>query len=81
MSAFCVVDDKFVPLYRILWISALPHFCGGDDCQREGQYEVRLEDGESVWADREERDATLKAVEAWARGDEPDECPPEEPPA
>lgn len=73
MSVFCVVDDKYVPLYRILWISALPHFCGDDDCQREGQYEVRLEGGESVWADREERDAALRAVAQWAGADEPEE--------
>ncbi len=73
MPVFCVVDDKYVPLYRILWISALPHFCGADDCEREGQYEVRLEDGESVWADREERDAALRALAEWAGGDEAEE--------
>ncbi len=78
MPVFCLVDDKYIPLYRILWISALPHFCGSDECQREGQYEIRLEDGESVWADREERDATLKAVEAWSNGDGPQEEEPEE---
>jgi hypothetical protein len=66
MPVFCVIDDKYVPLYRILWIAALPHFCGADDCQREGQYEVRLEDGESVWADGAQRDSALKALEAWA---------------
>ncbi len=38
MSVFCTIDDKQVPLYRVLWVSALPHFCGDDDCQREGQY-------------------------------------------
>jgi hypothetical protein len=73
VSVFCIVDDKYVPLYRILWVSALPHFCGAEDCEREGEYEVRLEDGESVWADREERDAVLTALEAWAG----DEAPPE----
>ncbi len=79
MAMFCLVDDKYIPLYRILWVSALPHFCGSEECQREGQYEIRIEDGESVWADREERDAALKALEAWANADEPDEQPPEEP--
>ena len=49
MSVFCLVDDKHIPLYRILWVSELPHFCGTSDCQREGQYEIRLEQGESVW--------------------------------
>ncbi len=72
MSVFCRIDDKYVPLYRIIWVSALPHFCGADDCQREGQYEVRLEQGETVWADRAERDAALKAMEVW-EGGEPDD--------
>jgi len=65
MSIFCKVDDKYVPLYRIVWISGLPHFCGSEDCQREGEYEIRLESGESVWADQAERDAALAALEAW----------------
>lgn len=73
MSVFCMVDDKYIPLYRILWISALPHFCGADDCEREGDYEIRLEDGESVWADRDERDSALAALENWAS-----DAPPEE---
>lgn len=64
MSVFCMVDDKHVPLYRIMWVSDLPHFCGSENCQREGQYEVRLENGESVWANRQERDAVLAAMEA-----------------
>ena len=72
MSVFCRVDDKFVPLYRILWLAAVPHFCGADDCVREGQYEIRLEDGESVWASGDERDAAMDALEAWA-GNEPPE--------
>ena len=64
MSIFCTVDDKYVPLYRILWIAAVPHFCGSEECQREGQYEIRLEQGETVWANRQERDALLAALEA-----------------
>ncbi len=72
MSAFCLIDDKHVPLYRIVWVSQLPPFCGDDECQREGQYEVRLEGGESVWADDvRERDAVLEAVEAWQSGSSP----------
>ena len=63
MSFFCLVDDKHVPLYRIMWVSELPHFCGSEDCHREGQYEIRLEQGESIWASREERDAVLAAIE------------------
>ncbi len=72
MSVYCVVDDKYVPLYRILWISALPHYCGEEDCLREGEYEIRLEDGESVWADRPERDAALTALEKWANAEPPE---------
>lgn len=72
MSAFCLIDDKHVPLYRIVWVSQLPHFCGDEECQREGQYEVRLEGGESVWADDvKERDEVLEAVEAWQSGSGP----------
>ena len=67
-TVFCKIDEKFVPIYRVMWIANLPHFCGEEDCIREGQYEVRLEQDESVWASREERDAALAAVEAWAQG-------------
>ena len=59
-SMTCKVDDKYIPLYRIVWISDLPHFCGHDDCEHEGSYEIRLEQGDSVWAaSQEERDAGL----------------------
>ena len=68
MSIFCIVDDKHVPLYRVMWVSDLPHFCGSSDCQREGQYEIRLEQGESVWASQQERDAVLGALEAAQEG-------------
>ncbi len=67
-SVFCLIDDKHVPLYRVLWVSDLPHFCGHDDCMYEGRYEIRLEMDESVWANREERDALLAALESWAGG-------------
>jgi hypothetical protein len=67
-SVFCIVDDKHVPLYRIMWVAAVPHFCGDDECQCEGMYEVRLEQDESVWANRGERDAVLAALEAWQGG-------------
>jgi hypothetical protein len=68
MSIFCIVDDKHVPLYRVMWIASTPHFCGDDDCEREGQYEVRLEQGESVWAKQQERDSMLQALESWQGG-------------
>ena len=67
-SAFCVIDDKHVPLYRVVWVSDLPHYCGNDDCQYEGRYEIRLEMDESVWGNQEERDQVLVALEAWAGG-------------
>ena len=67
-SILCLIDDKQVPLYRIMWVSELPHFCGHDDCEREGQYEVRLEHDESLWAGREERDQLIVALEAWQGG-------------
>lgn len=72
MSIFCLVDDKHIPLYRVMWISAVPHFCGEDDCQREGFYEIRLEQDESVWAKTEERDKMLAQIEAW-QGDPSDD--------
>jgi len=68
MSIFCNVDDKHIPLYRVMWVSATPHFCGAEDCIREGYYEVRLEQGESVWANGDERDTVLAALESWQGG-------------
>ena len=67
-SIFCKIDDKHVPLYRVIWISDLPHFCGEDDCMCEGQYEIRLENDESVWGNRQERDILLRAIEEWQGG-------------
>jgi hypothetical protein len=67
-SILCFIDDKHVPLYRILWVADVPHFCGNDDCMYEGQYEVRLEQDESVFGSREERDEVLRALESWRGG-------------
>ncbi len=78
MSAptFCMVDDKYVPLWRVMWVAKTPHFCGEDDCQCEGCYEVRLEQDEAVWAtSKEERDGVLKALEEWGSGAGPGEGP------
>lgn len=63
-----LIDDKHVPLYRIMWIADTPHFCGEEDCMREGQYEVRLELDESLWASRDERDGALQSINAWRGG-------------
>lgn len=65
---FCMIDDKHVPVYRIVWISDVPHFCGADDCQYEGRYEIRLEQGESVFGNREERDTAMEIVDRWQNG-------------
>ena len=68
MSILFLIDDKHVPLYRVMWVAATPHFCGSEECQHEGDYEVRLEQGEVVWANRKERDELLEALEQWAGG-------------
>ena len=77
MSIMCRIDDKLIPLYRVMWVAATPHFCGEEDCQREGFYEIRLEQGESVWANTEERDTMQQHLEQWQGGlgpvDEADE--------
>jgi hypothetical protein len=70
--SFCIIDDKYVPLYRVVWVAATPHFCGEEDCQCEGSYEVRLEHDESVWAaSKEERDGVLRALDEWSNGPTP----------
>lgn len=78
MSIFCTIDDKHVPLYRVIWVSATPHFCGEEDCMREGAYEIRLEQGESVWANCLERDRVLEQLEEWQGGLGPEQCSDEE---
>ena len=64
-SPIIIIDDKYVPLYRIVWVSAVPHFCGEEDCMREGDYEIRLEADESLWTGGDERDRVLRAIEKW----------------
>lgn len=68
MSILCRVDDKMIPLYRVMWLSATPHFCGEEDCVREGCYEIRLEQGESVWATADERDKMQEQLDLWQGG-------------
>lgn len=75
MNGFCLVDDKHVPLYRIMWVSDVPHYCGGEDCTVEGRYEVRLEQGESVFANCEERDKALERLRDWQMGEPGQEDP------
>jgi hypothetical protein len=78
MSIFCSVDDKYIPLYRVVWVAGTPHFCGEADCMREGYYEVRLEQGESVWANHQERDEVLRQVEQWQGNFGPGPLPDED---
>jgi hypothetical protein len=77
VSILCRVDDKMIPLYRVMWVAATPHYCGEEDCVREGFYEIRLEQGESVWANLRERDEVQQRLEQWQGGlgpaDEADE--------
>lgn len=64
-SPLILVDDKHVPLYRILWVADLPHWCGEEDCEREGEYEVRLEADESLWTSMQGRDSVIAALRKW----------------
>ena len=64
-SIMTIIDDKHVPLTRIIWVSDLPHFCGNEDCEVEGRYEIRIDGDESLFGTREERDQTLEAMEGW----------------
>jgi len=52
-----------------MWVAATPHFCGEEDCLREGYYEIRLEQDESVWANQQERDKMLEHLDAWQGGE------------
>ncbi|QDT00140.1 hypothetical protein [Adhaeretor mobilis] len=68
MSILSRIDDKHVPLYRVMWVAATPHFCGEEDCMREGCYEVRLEQGESIWANAADNDRLITQLELWQGG-------------
>jgi len=65
VEAFVMIDDKHVPISRIVWISDVPHFCGNEECTAEGRYEVSIEADDSLFGTREERDAALEALEQW----------------
>lgn len=62
---FTSIDDKHVPLFRILWVADTPHFCGSEECNVEGRYEIRLESSESVFGTRDERDQAIADIERW----------------
>jgi len=65
MGIFSIVDDKHIPLHRVVWIADVPHFCGAEDCTAEGRYEIRLDGNESVWANGDERDNMLDSINRW----------------
>ena len=65
MSIFCRIDDKLIPIYRVLWVSATPHFCGEPECHAEGMYEVALDAGEPIWAQHEEKERLIEQIEEW----------------
>jgi hypothetical protein len=46
----------------------LPHFCGEEECEAEGRYEVRLEQNESLFANLQERDNLLRVLNQWNGG-------------
>ena len=69
-SVFTIVDDKHIPLYRVMWVADIPHFCGSEDCTVEGKYEIRLEQEEAVFASREERDGLIQAIQNWQSGEQ-----------
>ena len=56
------IDDKHVPIFRVVWVADLPHFCGVDECPHEGYYEVRLEAEESLWINLQARDGVLETL-------------------
>lgn len=64
-ESFALIDDKHVPLARVVWVSDLPHFCGNEDCDVEGRYEIRIEGDDSLFASREERDETMNRLGDW----------------
>ncbi len=72
-SPIVKVDDKHLPLYRVVWVADLPHFCGEEDCEREGQYEIRLDVDDSVWTNLRGRDHVLKALTSWCGEPGPEE--------
>ena len=64
-SPLVIIDDKHVPLYRILWVADLPHFCGDERCECEGMYEVRLDADDSLWISHGGRDEVVSALRKW----------------
>ena len=65
-SPLIKIDDKHVPLYRIVYVADVPHFCGDPECMHEGEYEVRLDVDEiSIWVGQNERDLAVRILQQW----------------
>lgn len=60
-----LIDDKHVPLYRIVYVADVPHYCGAEDCMHEGDYEVRLDVEDSIWVGAADRDRAINALNEW----------------
>lgn len=71
-SPIILVDDKHLPLYRVVWVSDVPHFCGEDDCMHEGEYEVRLDVDDSLWVGHKQRDHVVAELNKWCSDPEDD---------
>lgn len=56
-----VLDDKTIPIALIDWVSELPHFCGDDECDADGLYEVYMRSG-SLFVDFEEQKVAVQAL-------------------
>ena len=74
-SPIVIIDDKHVPLYRVVWVSDVPHFCGEEDCMHEGDYEIRLDVEDSIWTNSRERDEVVAALTRWCSDPRSDDDP------
>ena len=73
VSPLVKIDDKHVPVFRIVWISDVPHFCGEEDCLHEGDYEIRLDIEDSIWTTASDRDLAIEALKNWCADPRQDE--------
>ena len=71
MSIFCVVDDKHIPLYRVMWIAATPHFCGAERLRSRGLLRSAPRTGRVGVGQYRGRDGILAALESWQGGTGP----------
>ena len=72
-SPLIKIDDKHIPLNRVVWVSDVPHFCGEPDCMHEGDYEVRLDVDDSLWTNTSGRNEVLKSLARWCGDTKPED--------